>query len=118
MNLALTALTFDCADARTLADFWSDVLGMAVDPDASESFASIGQTTGAHPSWFFVQVPEGKKAKNRFHVDLSSRDWAADVERVLALGATRLDDHVEQGLTWVTLADPEGNEFDIVMGDH
>lgn len=60
-----------------------------------EPFASIGQTAGVGLSWFSVHVPEGKKAKNRFHVGPSSRDWTADVERVLALGATRLEDHAE-----------------------
>jgi hypothetical protein len=118
MNLAVASLTFDCADAQALAGFWSEVLGVPVDPDANESFASIGQSVAARPSWFFVQVPEGKTAKNRFHVDLSSHDWAADVERVMKLGAQRLHKYDESGLTWVTLADPEGNEFDIVAGGH
>ena len=118
MNLGVASLTFDCTDARTLAGFWSDVLGIPIDPDANESFASIGQAVAAQPSWLFVKVPENKKAKNRFHVDLSSHDWVADVDRVLALGATRLGEHDEQGLNWVTLADPEGNEFDIVAGGH
>ena len=66
----------------------------------------------------FIQVPEGKKAKNRFHVDLASENWLADVEHVLALGATRLGEYEESGAKWVTLADPEGNEFDIVAGGH
>jgi len=118
MNLSITALTFDCADASGLAHFWSGVLGQPVDPDATESFASIGQSAAMQPSWMFIKVPEAKKAKNRVHVDLSSGEWAADVERVLALGATRIGDVEESGMRWVTLADPEGNEFDIVAGEH
>ena len=118
MNLSLTALTFDCADASGLAHFWSDVLGIPVDPDASEDFASIGQAAEMQPSWMFIKVPEPKKTKNRFHVDFGSADWDADVKRVLALGATRIGDYDESGAQWVTLADPEGNEFDIVAGGH
>ena len=118
MNLSVTALTFDCADASTLAHFWSGVLGLPVDPDPTDAFASIGQSAAAQPSWMFIKVPEAKKAKNRVHVDLSSADWATDVEHVLSLGATRIGDFEESGMRWVTLADPEGNEFDIVAGEH
>ncbi|MEO5840922.1 MAG: VOC family protein [Acidimicrobiales bacterium] len=118
MNLSLTALTFDCADASGLAHFWSGVLGLPVDPDATDAFASIGQSARARPSWMFIKVPEPKKSKNRMHVDLSSVDWDADVDRVLALGATRIGDYDESGMQWVTLADPEGNEFDVVAGEH
>ena len=118
MKLSVTALTFDCADASGLAQFWSGVLGLPVDPDASEDFARIGQAAAAQPSWMFIKVPEPKKTKNRFHVDLASADWDTDVQRVLALGATRIGDYDESGAQWVTLADPEGNEFDIVAGGH
>lgn len=118
MNLSVTALTFDCADASALAHFWSDVLGLPVNPDPTEAFASIGQSAALQPSWMFIKVPEAKTAKNRVHVDLASGDWATDVARVLALGATRIGDHEESGVRWVTLADPEGNEFDIVAGGH
>ncbi|MEO8694794.1 MAG: VOC family protein [Acidimicrobiales bacterium] len=118
MNLSVTALTFDCADASGLAHFWSGVLGLPVDPEPSESFASIGQSSGTQPSWMFNKVPEPKKTKNRMHVDLSSADWDADVDRVLALGATRIGGYDESGMQWVTLADPEGNEFDVVAGEH
>jgi hypothetical protein len=118
MNLSITALTFDCADASGLAHFWSGVLGLPVDPDATESFASIGQSAGTQPSFMFIKVPEAKKTKNRVHVDLSSADLVDDVQRVLALGATRIGDYDESCTQWVTLSDPEGNEFDIVAGEH
>jgi predicted enzyme related to lactoylglutathione lyase len=118
MTLDVTALTFDCSDPSGLANFWSEVLGLPVDPDASDGFASIGQSVAAQPSWMFIKVPEAKAAKNRFHVDLASADWSADVERVVALGATRIGEYDEAGAQWVTLADPEGNEFDIVAGGH
>ena len=120
MKLSISALTFDCADATKLADFWSHVLGVPIDPDATEGFASIGQSASPplDPGWMFIQVPEGKTAKNRFHIDFASEDWAADVEAVVALGAKRIGDYDESGARWVSLADPEGNEFDIVAGGH
>jgi hypothetical protein len=60
----------------------------------------------------FVAVPEKKSVKNRVHVDVnpSGVDQAEELERLLALGATRVD--VGQGeVPWIVLADPEGNEF-------
>ena len=56
-------------------------------------------------------VPEGKTAKNRMHADFVSDDRAADVERLIGLGASKIGDHDEYGISWTTLADVEGNEF-------
>jgi len=55
-------------------------------------------------------VPEAKLSKNRLHLDFRPDDRDAEVERLVALGATRAD--VGQGdQPWIVLADPEGNEF-------
>ena len=108
---ALLSLTFDCTNAQTLATFWAGVLGRKVSDGASDELASIE----TEPAWTFMAVPEPKKAKNRLHVDLGVRDLAAETERVLALGATKKDTFDEGGYRWVTFADPEGNEFDLVL---
>ena len=53
---------------------------------------------------------EAKAAKNRLHLDFRPDDQAREVDRLLALGASRVD--IGQGSqSWVVLADPEGNEF-------
>jgi Glyoxalase-like domain len=58
----------------------------------------------------FVKVPDEKVGKNRLHFDLRPADQAAQVERLIGLGAKPID--IGQGdVTWVVLADPEGNEF-------
>ncbi len=62
----------------------------------------------------FIEVPEGKQTKNRLHFDLRPVDGSREqeVERLLALGAVQVADHRRpDGSGWVTLADPEGNEF-------
>jgi predicted enzyme related to lactoylglutathione lyase len=67
----------------------------------------------------FIPVPEGKTAKNRLHLDLSPERATRDemVERAVAAGATVIGDHRgEDGTGWVTLTDPEGNEFCIERG--
>ena len=110
MSSTLAHLTFDCADAAALAEFWSAVLGSPVDDGASPEFATVK----GDPGWMFIQVPEGKTVKNRVHPDLKTTDLAAEVERVVALGASHQADFDEDGRQWVTLTDPEGNEFDVV----
>ena len=112
MSTTLTHLTFDCADAAAMASFWSAVLGLPVDDGASLEYALL---KGA-PSWMFLQVPEPKSAKNRMHADLTTDDLATEVGRLKELGASHLADHTEDGTTWATMADPEGNEFDVVAG--
>ena len=116
MTNRLFAVTFDCADAARLGEFWAGALGQELDPGASKAFASIGlQDSGrTQPRWCFAQVPEGKTAKNRMHPDLITADLEAEVERLVGLGASRKAD-VEMGSTrWTTLQDPEGNEFDVI----
>jgi catechol 2,3-dioxygenase-like lactoylglutathione lyase family enzyme len=117
MTARLANVTFDCADAAKLAGFWSDVLGrpLATEPVPSEDVASIGDGdhgSAGSPNWLFVRVPEPKpSSKNRVHVDLTADDREAEVQRLLALGATRIADQDEYGLRWTVLVDPEGNEF-------
>jgi hypothetical protein len=108
----LTHLTFDCADAEKLAGFWSQALDLPVGDGASPEYAVLTGT----PGWMFLQVPEAKSAKNRVHPDLVTTDLAGEVARLTGLGATHLAEHTEDGTTWATLADPEGNEFDLVAG--
>ncbi|MEP7054755.1 MAG: VOC family protein [Actinomycetota bacterium] len=63
----------------------------------------------------FQRVPEPKTVKNRVHLDLhyGTDKIGAEAERLVAIGATVLGRFSEQGSTWITLADPEGNEFDL-----
>ena len=61
----------------------------------------------------FQQVPEAKTVKNRVHIDLRLGDDDAEAvrERLVARGATVLHNGRQGPHTWVTMADPEGNEF-------
>lgn len=111
MTPTLASITVDCADALAVARFWSAVLDRPMPDDASSAYVQLA----GEPAWSFTAVPEPKSAKNRVHVDLDVPDLAAEVDRLVALGATRLGDFDEQGYRWTTLADPEGNEFDLVV---
>jgi catechol 2,3-dioxygenase-like lactoylglutathione lyase family enzyme len=68
----------------------------------------------------FIEVPEGKQIKNRLHFDLRPTDATREEEvaRRLGLGATEVADHRRSdGSGWMTLADPEGNEFCVLRSD-
>jgi predicted enzyme related to lactoylglutathione lyase len=117
MSSLVDALNVDCRDPRLLADFWSAALGYRLD-DADEESASIVPAEG-DSGWtllFFV-VPEGKSVKNRLHLDLSPPDtMAAEVDRLLAAGATVQGRVDEGGSFWTVMLDPEGNEFCVLRG--
>ncbi len=107
-------ITFDCSDARALARFWAELTGWNVyyddDPEVvvAPSFPYDG--TGL----LFIPVPEGKTAKNRVHLDLQPEGMTRDeaVAQAMSLGAQVLEDHrTPEGEGWVTMIDPEGNEF-------
>jgi hypothetical protein len=121
-------IVVDCEQPRRLAEFWCAVLGYRV-LDEEEGAIEIGppdvsteddwaewrarlRREPTPPTIVFIVVPEGKTVKNRLHIDVSPIDTSQpeEVERLLALGATKAD--VGQGdVSWTVLRDPEGNEF-------
>jgi predicted enzyme related to lactoylglutathione lyase len=115
MTNSVIGLSIDCSDAAKLAQFWADVLDRTVNAAPTAEFATIDATDSAHgPRLAFHQVPEAKTIKNRLHLDLISGEFAAETERLLALGATRVNDTTKGAARWTTFRDPEGNEFDLV----
>jgi hypothetical protein len=114
--LSIAHIVIDCADAQTLAGFWSAALTRPVDDGANPYFATIGRDQPDAPALMFLRVPEPKRGKNRLHVDLHGPNWRAEVDRLLGLGATKVSEHGEYGTEWITLTDPEGNEFDVGAG--
>ena len=120
MTSKFTELAIDCADPKALAQFWCAVLGYEV-LDEDDGIVFIGSPSAREdenkpgpvpPTLTFARVPEGKTVKNRLHLDVNptDREQVEEVRRLLDLGARRAD--VGQGdVSWVVLADPEGNEF-------
>jgi hypothetical protein len=107
-----TELAIDCADPHRLARFWAEVLGYEVTEEEDEAVAIAGPP-GSGPVLVFARVPEPKSTKNRLHLDLNAtdRDQAAELERLLALGARPVEVGQTGDESWQVLADPEGNEF-------
>lgn len=126
MTTKLVSLCFDANEPLGLARFWAGVLGWEIHSDGpparrirDETHDEIGlmPTDGTRFIFVFLPVPEPKTEKNRLHLDLVSESPQHQrelVERFVALGARRVD--VGQGdADHVVLADPEGNEFCVVV---
>jgi hypothetical protein len=133
-------VVIDSAAPHELADWWAETLGWPVEQQdeafiqrmvesgaASEADttrhrgalvwrigAALNSPDPGRPRVLFQQVPEAKTVKNRVHLDVrvGTDEVAAVVDRLIAKGATHLHDGRQGGpYTWITLADPEGNEL-------
>ena len=115
MDIRIQCLTIDSADPFRLATFWQAVLGWRLEAE-DENGAVLeppkgSPEDGVAPDLLFLRVPDEKAGKNRLHLDLRPVDQAAEVARLEGLGARRADVGQGPDVTWVVLADPEGNEF-------
>ena len=132
-------IAVDCARPHELADWWAEALGWDVEAQdeafirrmideghAAEehtvrhngalvwkSATAIRSPDPGRPRMLFQAVPESKTVKNRLHLDVRSGDEGCEtaVARLIGMGATELWRSSQGPYSWVTLADPEGNEF-------
>lgn len=131
-------ITFDCANPVQLAKFWALAMdyelqeipkewlkAQNIPEELWDTRAALTDPAGVGPRFWFQQVSEPKTAKNRLHLDLRilvnnapaqnpqerEAHARAKADQLIAAGATKLYEMTEFGQTWLTLADPEGNEF-------
>lgn len=116
MSLRIECLTIDCDDLELVTSFWQEALGYErVYEDGYE--VALGVPGGAADTVdvLLLRVPDRKKVKNRLHLDLRPDDQDAEVTRLEALGARRIDIGQVGDESWVVMADPEGNEFCVLQ---
>ena len=125
MTIRWYSVVIDCRDAAALSRWWAEALDwriiyeaateVVVAPPHAIDPARDVPPLERGPGLIFVPVPEGKAVKNRLHIDLAPSPDAgqdAEVRRLEALGAKRADVGQDPGqVSWVVMADPEGNEF-------
>ena len=110
-------LTIDCLDPPRLAEFWSIVLETPVGESMDDGRFVFLEGRDELPVICFQRVPEAKTGKNRMHMDLSVDDLAEATARIEQLGGSWTGrEHALENFTWRTMADPEGNEFDVTLG--
>ena len=115
MPLRLHHIVIDTHDLPGLARFWTQALGWRVLSERDQEIV-IGTDENAPVGICFMPVSDEKMVKNRVHLDLttSAADRDAEIERLLALGAQRVDIGQTGQESWTVLADPEGNEFCVI----
>lgn len=125
MGVRWYSLVVACRDTAAQSRWWAEALGWVVEDQNENEAAIVPPHVPANAErvpveergpegLVFLKVPEGKAAKNRLHMDLAPRagdDQAAEVQRLVDLGATHVEIGQSSDATWVVLADPEGNEF-------
>ncbi len=116
MPVRLHHIVIDAHDLAALADFWAEALHWTV-LSAREREVVVGPSVDAPVGLCLMPAGEtSKTVKNRVHLDLttSADDRDAEIERLLGLGARRVDIGQTGQESWDVLADPEGNEFCVV----
>jgi predicted enzyme related to lactoylglutathione lyase len=118
MGLHWQAICIDTTDPATLGRWWQELLGWRLTHEDDDEVVleppAGSPEDGVSPDILFLRVPEPKTVKDRLHIDLRPEDQAAEVARAEALGAIRVDIGQGDDVSWVVLADPEGNEFCIL----
>jgi catechol-2,3-dioxygenase len=117
MTSRLACVVIDAVDPRVVAEFWCSVLGWQI-VEQSDGGVSIAAPDGSWPVIDILPVPEIKSVKNRLHLDLRADGVTTpeELQRLLELGASPVDVGQSPDVTWVVLADPEGNEFCLLSG--
>jgi catechol 2,3-dioxygenase-like lactoylglutathione lyase family enzyme len=118
MGLHWQAICIATTDPATLGRWWQELLGWRLTHEDDDEVVleppAGSPEDGVSPDILFLRVPEPKTVKDRLHIDLRPEDQAAEVARAEALGAIRVDIGQGDDVSWVVLADPEGNEFCIL----
>lgn len=115
MTLTLAMITLDTTDPAPIAAWWAQQTGATVDDPFGGTFVFV--RGGSLPVTLgFQQVGDPTPGKNLVHLDLTAPDLDAEVERLVAAGATVVGDRGDEHFRWVTLSDPQGHQFCVTAG--
>ncbi|MFC4014715.1 VOC family protein [Nonomuraea purpurea] len=113
--IEIHGIAIDAADPYAIANWWSQATGLPLGEGDKPGDDEVLLQTEQGAYFLFIRVPEGKTVKNRLHLDVNGTEGRTrdeEVERLLGLGATIFNDlRQPDGTGWVTMLDPEGNEF-------
>jgi predicted enzyme related to lactoylglutathione lyase len=117
--LTLEQLTIDARNPWSQAEFWQKVLHWDISEESDDDVVMLVpppevRAQGMSPDLLFLRVPDEKTIKNRLHLDFRPDNQDEEVARIEELGARRVSIGQDPSVTWVVMADPEGNEFCIL----
>lgn len=111
MSLHIGMVTIDSSDARPLAAWWAERLGAQIEQENDGWFFVIN----SQPMLAIQQVDDPTPGKNRIHLDLSAEDLDKTRDELLEAGATLVEERGDEAFRWITLEDPQGNQFCIAQ---
>jgi catechol 2,3-dioxygenase-like lactoylglutathione lyase family enzyme len=112
--MRIGSVVIECNDFEAMWRFWAEALHYIAREEPEDGWVVLRDPRGPNVNLSFQKVQEPRTGKNRLHFDLYTENQAAEVERLLALGATRHPRNAEPGEDFVVLADPDGNLFCVV----
>lgn len=116
MTLKLGMVTTDTPDAIGLAGWWAEQTGAEI-AETNDGWYVVVKGGSLPIILSFQKVDDAAPGKNRLHLDLSADDLDAEVDRLVAAGATLVERRGDESFRWVTLQDPAGNEFCVAQSE-
>ncbi|HET8786004.1 MAG TPA: VOC family protein [Candidatus Limnocylindrales bacterium] len=113
-RLHIGSIVIRVDDLEKQAAFWEAALGYRRRPEPDDTSQMLVPPDGIGPNVNLDVRPAIAQARPRIHLDLYANDQAAEVDRLLALGATKVDWTPPPGADFVVMADPEGNRFCVI----
>src|ERR1051326_1782623 len=121
MSLYIGSIVVKVTDFPRAVAFWAGALGYVVrgrddaGVDPEEGWVVLADPRRRWANLSLQLTHEPKQGRNRLHLDMYTQDQKAEVERLVALGATRLPWRYDPGDDFVVLGDPDGNEFCVIQ---
>lgn len=112
--LTVGSMVWGVRDVWRAIEFWCAALDYKPLWEPSEDWAILVPAKCQGPQMAIKQVTSDAQSHQRHHLDLYAADQTAEVDRLLSIGATRVDWLYPEGADYVVLADPDGNKFCVV----
>jgi catechol 2,3-dioxygenase-like lactoylglutathione lyase family enzyme len=115
MTLRIGSIVWGVRDVPRAIRFWCEALRYKPLREPSDDWAILVPSDGEGQQMAITIVSSDPESHQRHHLDLYASDREAEVERLLALGASRVAWRYPEGADYVVLADPDGNTFCVIQ---
>lgn len=113
-DLRVGSIVIHCYEFERMVAFWRAALGYELRKPADGGWVVLRDPAGRGPNLSFQARDAPARARGWLHLDLYAADQAAEVERLVQLGARRYPWRYEDRADYVVLTDPDGNRFCVV----
>jgi catechol 2,3-dioxygenase-like lactoylglutathione lyase family enzyme len=112
--LHIGSIVMNVYDVRRAAAFWCEALDYRPRDEIADDWAVLVPASGTGPNLSMNLSDSAPQERPHVHLDLYAEDQSGEVERLLGLGARRVEWEYPDGADFVVLADTEGNKFDVI----